>query len=210
VARSCAMSSATATRTMTQARADPDPPKATEPLEVVVPYQRTPLAPVAAARVRELRRNLVVAMRDERTVKAPHGGAKPPPAEPCGFVARVLQAGCALCQGHCCKGGGTHAYIDDRTMARVRRDRPEADAWAILRLYTAAVPRLAYAGSCVFHGEMGCSLPRPLRADLCNRYYCDGLQHFLQTHETARPVRITASRDGLTGGTAVVRPDAGA
>jgi hypothetical protein len=170
------------------------------PLEVTVPFQYAELSPVSPARIKGLRRNLVDAMRDARTAQPSRTQEKPPPAEPTGFIARVLQTGCALCRGHCCKGGGTHAYIDDRTMTRVRRDNPEADAWAILRLYTASVPRFAHAGSCIFHGEAGCSLPRALRAELCNSYYCDGLQRFLEAENPARPVRITASRGGLTGG----------
>ena len=96
--------------------------------------------------------------------------------EPEGFIGKVARAACSLCRGFCCKGGGDHGYLDERVMARVRQAQPELDARAVMRLYVERVPAAGYAGSCVFHGEEGCTLDRSLRSDVCNSYFCAGLR----------------------------------
>ncbi len=113
-----------------------------------------------------------------------------------GFVATVLEAGCATCRGHCCKGGGNHAYIDDTTIDRVRRDHPALDARAIIDLYLKRVAPVSCRDSCLFHGRGGCGLDRALRADLCNDYYCNGLQDFIKRDSVPDRVQILATRNG--------------
>src|SRR3954447_18700631 len=146
----------------------PEPP----PVTVTVPLQNSDLVPPAPERVRKLRRHLIEAMRDLREAKRPDRLIQPLTEEPTGFARDVVREGCAQCEGFCCKGGGEQAYIDERTMARVRRDHPDLDARAIIRCYVEAVAALAYRDSCLFHGRHGCTLPRSLRAELCNSYYC--------------------------------------
>jgi hypothetical protein len=166
------------------------------PLAVTVPLQDSPLEPPSRDRIRKLRRHLVEAMRDLREAKQPELLIQRPDAEPDGFAAEVVRTGCATCRGFCCKGGGDHAYVDERTMARVRRDLSELDARAVIRRYVEAVAPLSYRGSCLFHGERGCNLPRSLRADLCNSYYCKGLQDFLLRDPRPTTVLIVATRNG--------------
>lgn len=150
------------------------------------------MLPPTPQRVRALRRHLVEAMRDLREAKRPEQLIQTPTPEPTGFAAQVVREGCTQCQGLCCKGGGEHAYIDERTMARVRRDRPDLDARQIIRCYVEAVAARGYRDSCLFHGRRGCTLPRPLRADLCNSYYCNGLRDFLKLDPTPADVIIKA------------------
>jgi hypothetical protein len=178
------------------------------PHEVVVPLQDTPLAPPDPVRLRQLRRHLVEAMRDLREARRPDRLIQPRSDEPTGFPAAVLREGCTQCRGACCRGGGEHAYIDDRTMARVRRERPELDAAAVIRLYVQAVAPLSYAGSCLFHGPAGCTLPRPLRAELCNSYYCNGLRDFLRSWPEPATVRVVARRGQMERRSDVLRRDA--
>ena len=166
------------------------------PVTVRVPFQDSPLEPPPQDRVRKLRRHLVESMRDLREVKRPERLIQSATPEPSGFAAEVARAGCATCQGFCCRGGGEHAYIDERTMARVRRDRPDLDARGVIRLYRDALAPLAYRGSCLFHGPGGCTLPRPLRAELCNSYYCNGLRDFLRRGDEPRHVMVVAARGG--------------
>jgi len=170
---------------------------------VNVPFQGGELAPVTPDRVRALRRNLVEAMRDLRRAKHPEKLIQPREPELDGFQATIAAAACAHCQGFCCKNGGEQAYIDDRTMARVRAERPELDARAVIRLYAESVPATAYRGSCIFHGEKGCTLDRPLRAELCNSYYCTGLRDFLNRKRVPGAAVVVASRNGAgqTSGT---------
>jgi hypothetical protein len=165
-------------------------------MTVTVPLSDEPLEPPSPARVRALKQHLVRSLRELRAAKRPDrlaGRAAPAPA---GFAAEVLAAACATCRGHCCKGGGEHAYIDERTMARVRGDWPELDARAVIRLYIDRVASLSARGSCLFHGADGCTLGRALRAELCNAYYCNGLQDFLKRSPLPERVRIVAARGG--------------
>jgi hypothetical protein len=160
-------------------------------LPVIVPRNDKALVPMSAARVGRLRKHLVEMLREAKAVKET---PSPYPPEPTGFVARVAHAACSLCRGWCCRNGGDDAFLDDQTMARVRRDRPELDAQALLRIYVARVPVLAYRDSCIFHGKRGCTLDRSLRADICNGYFCRGLGDYVKSGETRAPITIIAGK----------------
>ena len=159
---------------------------------VVVPLNRKALVPVSPDRVRKLRKHLVESLRGERELKHTERSASPVRPEPEGFEGLVARTACGLCKGWCCKGGEEHAYLDERTMARVRRARPELDARAVLRLYSECVPVAGFDGSCVFHGSAGCTLSRDLRSDVCNSYYCSDLGHFMVAAEKAARVVVIA------------------
>jgi hypothetical protein len=175
---------------------------------VTVPLLNEPLEPPPRERVRALKRHLVQSLRDLRAAKRPERLAQKTAPPAAGFTATVMNAGCATCQGHCCKGGGDHAYIDGRTMYRVRRDNPDLDAAAIIGLFLGRLAQSAYRGSCLFHGPEGCTLGRALRAELCNAYYCNGLQDFMKRSDSPRQVRIIASRDGMERRSPILtRPD---
>ena len=165
---------------------------------VMVPLNRKPLAPASPERVRRLRKHLVASLRAMRTMKDPKGSASPLRPEPEGFVGRVANAACTACRGWCCKGGGDHGYLDERVMARVRQARPELDARAVIGLYVERVPATGYAGSCVFHGEAGCTLDRSLRSDVCNSYFCTGLGRFVTSSEIPTGAIVIATHDGET------------
>ncbi len=113
---------------------------------------RKPLAPRSPERVRRLRKHLVASLRAMRTMKDPVASASPLRPEPEGFVGRVANAACTACRGWCCKGGGDHAYLDERVMARVRHAQPNWMRAPCMRLYVERVPAVGYDGSCVFHG----------------------------------------------------------
>jgi hypothetical protein len=177
---------------------------------VTVPLLNEPLEPPPPGRVRALKKHLVQALRDLRVAKRPERLVQPATPPPTGFTATVLAAGCATCRGHCCKGGGDHAYIDERTMARVRRDNPALDAAAIIGLFLARLAPQSYRGSCLFHGAAGCTLGRALRPELCNAYYCNGLRDFLHSSDAPRRIRIVAARNGIERRSPVIkRPDPG-
>lgn len=158
--------------------------------EVMVPLNQRALVPTPPERVRRIREHLVRSLRDLRTMKHPDRNASPLRPEPQGFAGTVASAACALCSGFCCKGGGEHAYLDERDMARVRQARPELEARAVLRLYMERVPAEGYAGSCVFHGKQGCTLDRSLRSDVCNSYFCNGLRDFVATADGVASVVV--------------------
>jgi hypothetical protein len=159
---------------------------------VMVPLNQRALVPTSPERVRRLRKHLVASLRAMRTMKDPKGSASPLRPEPDDFAGQVARAACTVCKGWCCKGGGDHAYLDERVMARVRHARTELDARAVLRLYVERVPAVGYDGSCVFHGAEGCTLDRSLRSDVCNSYYCSGLGSFVKSPVTNASVVVIA------------------
>ena len=165
---------------------------------VMVPLNGRALVPKEPERVWRLRKHLVQSLRAMRTMKRPVESASPLRPEPEGFIGKVARAACSLCRGFCCKGGGDHGYLDERVMARVRQARPELDARAVMRLYVERVPAAGYAGSCIFHGEAGCTLDRSLRSDVCNSYFCTGLGKFLNSSEAPTAAIIIATQDGET------------
>jgi hypothetical protein len=167
-----------------------------DPVVVTVPLLHEVLEAPLPGRVRALKKHLVQSLRDLRAARRHGKLIQKATPEPTGFAAAVLRIGCATCQGHCCKGGGEHAYIDERTMARVRRDHPDQDARAIIRSFMDRVAPLSYRGSCLFHGAGGCTLGRGLRAELCNAYYCNGLRDFLRRTREPDRAQIAAVGQG--------------
>src|SRR5277367_376771 len=147
---------------------------------VMVPYNGKSLAPNSPERTRRLRKHLVQSLRALRTMKDPVGNASGLHPAPEGFAGKVTRTACTMCRGYCCKGGGEHAYLDERVMARVRMAQPELDARGVLRRYLDSVPEVGYEGTCLFHGEKGCTLDRSLRSDVCNSYFCDMLGEFVK------------------------------
>lgn len=164
-----------------------------DPLPVMVPRSDKVLVQTPPERVRRLRRHLIVTLRALRKTKATKRSASPPPSrEPEGFAARVAGTACGLCKGWCCKNGEDDAFLDEPTLLRVRRARPALNARAILHLFIDRVPADAYHGSCIFHGKQGCTLDRSLRSDVCNSYFCGGLQNYLSGGNIMTPVVVIA------------------
>lgn len=163
---------------------------------VSVPLNDKALAPVTRARVRDMRMHLVESLRAMRVMKHPERNASPVRDEPQGLAGTVARTACGLCRGSCCKGGGEHAYLDERTMARVRQAHPDLEAGAIIRLYVARIPKAAYRDSCIFHGAEGCTLDRALRSDVCNGYFCSALGRFVTNPDAPAGVVVVARENG--------------
>ncbi len=159
---------------------------------VMVPRNGKGLAPVSPERVRRLRghlERLSGAARDPDTLA-------PVRPEPDGFAAEVARAACTLCQGWCCKNGGDDAFLDERTIARTRHAYLASDPDAVPRMYLELVPEIGYEGSCIFHGKQGCTLTRAMRSDVCNSYFCGGLQSYLTSGDLAAPAAVIAGEGG--------------
>ena len=88
-------------------------------------------------------------------------------------------------------GADDDAFLDDRTLARVRLARPDMTERAMLQLYVERVPTIAYRDSCIFHGKRGCTLDRSLRADICNTYFCGDLGAYMTTGASV-PTKVIA------------------
>jgi hypothetical protein len=161
-------------------------------LPVLVPRSDKALGVTSKERRRHLRKHLVKSLRALRSMKNTERSASSRRPEPEGFVARVARTACSLCKGWCCRGGGDHGYIDEGTMERLYRAQPELNARDVLRLYAERVPDVGYTNSCLFHGESGCTLSRSLRSDVCNSYFCRGLEEYVSGADGAASVIIIA------------------
>jgi hypothetical protein len=159
---------------------------------VMVPRNDKAVVATSPERVRRLRRRLVVALRALRTMTNPERSVAPLHPEPEGFAGRVARTACSLCKGWCCRNGEDDAFLDEGTMARVRRARLELDVRAVLRLYVDRVPEFGYTDSCIFHGKQGCTLDRSLRSDVCNSYFCSGLLDYMTGGDGLTPTMIIA------------------
>lgn len=173
-----------------------------DPHPLIVPRNDRKLVPVAPARVRKLKRHLIEALR----AAAPKAGKADTPPPLAGFTARIAQAACTLCRGWCCRKGGEHAYLDERTLARLRSGTSGLSARAILRLYTDRVPDQAYEGSCIFHARQGCTLAPDQRSDVCNTYFCGGLGAYVTGGDPAQPVVIFAGEGRQLRSSPTLRP----
>ena len=89
--------------------------------------------------------------------------------------ATMFTDACAACRGHCCAKGGNDAYLDENAIAQAWARHPGLSKRALMQLYFDAIPKRAFADSCIFHAEHGCSLPRSLRAPVSEAYLCGPL-----------------------------------
>jgi hypothetical protein len=87
---------------------------------------------------------------------------------------------CAACRGHCCSKGGDDAYLDENAIAQAWARHPRLSKRGLMQLYLDAIPSKAFADSCIFHAEHGCSLPRPLRAPVSEAYLCGPLERLVK------------------------------
>jgi hypothetical protein len=122
----------------------------------------------------------------------------PAEAEDVALDARSLERLCAACRGHCCRTGGEHAYLSPRTFKRVLEARPGLGGDALIELYLDHVPARSYARSCIFHTASGCALPRELRSETCNRFFCSGIDAMKQ-RASAHPERAILAVFELSG-----------
>ncbi len=87
----------------------------------------------------------------------------------------VLARACVFCRGRCCETGGDKAWIEVATIQRILAGQDTPDVDGLRAAYLDRLPEMSHEGSCVFHGERGCTLPRELRSRVCNRFACTGL-----------------------------------
>ena len=161
-------------------------------LPVMVPRNDKPLVAVSPERVQRLREHLIKELDYLQKRKHFSRFATPERPGPIGFAAIVARSACSLCKGQCCKNRDDDAFLDDRTLARVRLARPELKERALLRLYLDRLPPVAYRDSCIFHGKKGCTLDRSMRADVCNTYYCGGLGAYMKSGDAPTPTVVIA------------------
>lgn len=150
------------------------------------------LQPTVATRRENLRSSLAASLADsDHVAEQPRG----PPAAPVRPSPQALSAACATCRGFCCREGGDHAFLDAGTLQRLRVQQPALTPHDCLELYLAALPERSVVGSCVYHGVQGCALPRELRSDICNDYFCEPLREWIHGPCAARPAAVVVMEE---------------
>lgn len=100
---------------------------------------------------------------------------------------------CGICKGGCCARGANHAYISDVTIKRVRETQPDLSAEELLDEYTSRAIDQPVEESCINQTQTGCGLPRRLRSDVCNDFFCPDLRKLPDKIETGSlPVSVLA------------------
>jgi hypothetical protein len=101
----------------------------------------------------------------------------------------LLGRACALCQGYCYRNGGEHAYLKVESIRRHMRRHPERRPRDVLAAYVERVGTRTFEDSCIYHGASGCTLPREIRSDTCDQYYCLELLVFQTCWTDGQPAR---------------------
>ncbi len=100
----------------------------------------------------------------------------------------ILDNACAVCRGSCCAKGEEHAYLRVETILLYMQQHPELEEEQVLDEYVSRLPEKTYEGSCVYHAESGCGLPREMRSESCDSFVCNGLaeieEHAIETKST--------------------------
>lgn len=172
----------------------------------MVPRNDKGLVAMPLARERRLREHLIKELCDLRVANHLERFASGTQPGLAGFTARVAQTACALCKGFCCRNGDDDGFLDDQTLARMRLARPQMTDHELLRLYLDRVPSVSHRDSCIFHGSRGCTLDRSMRADICNSYYCGGLDAFIKSGDTDTPTVVIAGDGGTMRTSPVLVP----
>lgn len=149
-----------------------------------VPSNERPLRNLPERRRRRFR-DFVTRLISEATA---HGGGSAPQSEP-GRAPRslalhgesadelaLLANACSTCGGDCCHQGRDQAYLDVDTIRRYMAEHPEQRPRHVLENFLSHLPNRSHQDACVYQAATGCALPRGMRADLCNAYYCPGLE----------------------------------
>ena len=148
----------------------------------LAPYIDVPAVPLPNARRAEFVAHLRKIIEDSFAA-APGDGPPPPPpdkdpdyAERLEYEApehKILDTACIACQGECClQGNKTHAFLTKDTINYVRWSHPDLDPEDMIDMYLSFMPERSVRDSCVYHGDKGCTLNRPIRADICNSFQC--------------------------------------
>jgi len=101
----------------------------------------------------------------------------------------ILGRSCAVCRGECCWQGRDHAFITTETILLYLKAHPAIEPAEVMEAYLSRLGNETYDNSCVFHGRAGCLLPREMRSETCNDYFCKGLSKFRLRLENSKELQ---------------------
>ena len=106
---------------------------------------------------------------------------------------------CGMCKGGCCSSGSNHAYLSEFTIKNYIKAHPQATPDEILNAYLSSLPAESIENSCINQSANGCVLPKNMRSDICNGFYCHTLESYQkQMTESAELSSIIAVQRSYT------------
>jgi hypothetical protein len=143
--------------------------------------------------------------QDEKLSQAPGAESRESDVRP---PVPLAVAVCTVCGGACCHRGGDQAFLDAAAIMRRMAPNPDPEPSRVVHTYAAHLPERSYAGSCVYHTLDGCTLPRSLRAAICNNYRCRGLKQaeYWARNDGTTCVYVVVRQDNRIRRAAFVRP----
>jgi hypothetical protein len=189
-----------------------------EPLPLLLPTGPRRSRRVPQARRARYRLHLLRIIGEARALpagEAPAAAAAEGASGGSGMAGRL----CAFCGGGCCTMGGEQAYLSAETMRRFMDGHPGWSDEEVLQAYLGRVATTTRAGSCINQTAAGCSLPREMRSDICNRFSCEPLARLEAARRGPQPVqtvlivrrqqdhwrRAESARDNAVNACAVMR-----
>jgi hypothetical protein len=146
---------------------------------IAIPSNRRKLVKVSNARRKIFRDNLkktlasaLAADKQEEVTETLAGSVQE--------GAQIVNSSCGICAGACCLQGGDRAYLNEENLIRIMRKFPSQRPNQILKKYLSAISEKVYENSCIYHTQTGCSLPRELRSEVCNQFFCPSLKDYLK------------------------------
>lgn len=162
------------------------------PLPIVVPANLRPLTTPPQERVATLREYLVKLTEeavseatssrdsdselDSEQTEGERDSADANQAEKADSSFDVLVGhACGTCLGFCCFAGREHAFLEVSDVRRTMHDKQISHIETIVDEFLSHIPEQTVEGSCLFHGPLGCGMPRRMRSDMCNTTLCPSL-----------------------------------
>ena len=180
-----------------------------EALLWMVPAQHEPLVPLPPERRERFREHLdfcaTLAFREPEETADLAAVDKTEPED-----APLSVAVCTTCQGRCCKNmGGDTALLLPADFGRYRLRTPGVSAAEVIDAYLSYLPEVSTQDGCVYLGAQGCALPREMRDDICNSYFCDSLRwlRMAEKESGTSAAVLVAAHDGVPERIAVVASD---
>ena len=151
---------------------------------VTIPSGISKTSPLPEARIQAYRQHLETVIRESRGV--PEIDSEQTAAqrsdvtvekifENSPMLRTVSENLCGMCKGGCCTSGGDTAYITRSTIRKFLDAAPECADADIVHAYLSQLSPATMTNSCINQSPTGCVLPRSMRSDTCNEYFCNSL-----------------------------------
>ena len=105
---------------------------------------------------------------------------------------QISDAFCGICRGGCCPAGKDTAFISAYSMRKFMDRHPDLTDEQIFAEFFSRRPEQTVPNSCINHGPRGCGLPREMRAETCNGFYCEDVVGYRRSLED-RDGTVTAA-----------------